>query len=110
MDVIVQRMISPELAGVAFTVNPMTGAEEVAIEACTGVADQLLAGHEDALPLNHVVLERHRAEIEDTARQIQRHFGAPQDIEFAVEAGTLYILQSRPVTRIAFAANVGEPA
>lgn len=108
MEVILQRMIAPELAGVAFTVNPVTGEEEVAIEACLGLADELLAGHMQALPPEHPLLQQHREEIENVARQIQRHFGAPQDIEFAVQSGTLYILQSRPITRIAFAANVGE--
>ena len=34
MDVIVQRMVQPQLAGVAFTVNPVTGADEIVIEAC----------------------------------------------------------------------------
>src|SRR5207245_1167387 len=38
MDVIVQRMVEPELAGVAFTVNPVMGTEEVVIEACAGLA------------------------------------------------------------------------
>ena len=44
MQVIIQRMIQPELAGVVFTVNPVTGDEEVVIEACQGLADDLLAG------------------------------------------------------------------
>jgi pyruvate,water dikinase len=39
MDVIVQRMVQPELAGVAFTFNPVTGADEIVIEACEGLAD-----------------------------------------------------------------------
>jgi phosphohistidine swiveling domain-containing protein len=108
MDVIVQRMIRPELAGVAFTVNPATGREEVVIEACEGVADSLLSGHQSPLPADHPLLNRHRSEIEAIARQIQRFFGAPQDIEFAIEDGRLYILQSRPITRISFAADVGE--
>ena len=108
MDVIVQRMVVPELAGVVFTVNPMTGAEEVTIEACRGLADQLLSGHQSALPMDDPLIERHRDEIEATARAIQRHFGAPQDIEFAIESGTLYVLQSRPITRISFRAEPGE--
>src|SRR5690606_30347566 len=108
MDVIVQRMIRPELAGVAFTVNPATGREEVVIEACEGVADALLSGHRSPLRADHPLLGKHRPEIEAVAQQIQRFFGAPQDIEFAVEDGRLYILQSRPITRIAFAADVGE--
>ena len=53
MEVIVQRMVQPELAGVAFTVNPVTGAEEVVIEACEGLADNLLAGRTASLLRDH---------------------------------------------------------
>jgi pyruvate,water dikinase len=108
MTPIIQRMIQPELAGVAFTVNPATGAEEVVIEACAGLADELLAGSRPALPAAHPLVVQHRPEIERVARAIQRHFGAPQDIEFAIEAGQLYVLQARPVTRIHFAPGTGE--
>ncbi len=108
MTPVVQRMIRPELAGVAFTVNPATGAEEVVIEACAGLADGLLAGTQAALPPDHPLLVRHRPEIERVARAIQRYFGAPQDIEFAIEDGLLYVLQARPVTRIDFAPGTGE--
>lgn len=108
MGIIVQRMVRPELAGVVFTVNPATGVEEVVIEACAGLADELLAGRQAALPAGHPLLEQHRVQIERVARAIQRHFGAPQDIEFAIEAGEIYILQSRPITRIHFAPGTGE--
>ncbi len=108
MEVIVQRMVQPELAGVVFTVNPATGAEEVVIEACEGLADGLLAGTRAALPADHPLLRKHAPEIERTARAIQRHLGAPQDIEFAIEQGRLHVLQARPVTRIHFAPGVGE--
>ena len=57
MEVIVQRMIQPELAGVVFTVNPVTGAEEIVVEACQGLADDLLAGHQQPLPENHPLLK-----------------------------------------------------
>jgi len=108
VEVIVQRMVKPELAGVAFTINPLTGCEEVVIEACEGLADGLLAGRQAALPPGHPLVQRHRREIERTARKIQRFLGAPQDIEFAVEYGRLYIVQSRPITRIGFVGQVGE--
>jgi pyruvate,water dikinase len=108
MAVIVQRMVQPELAGVVFTVNPATGAEECVIEACTGLSDDLLAGRKPALPPNHPWLRRYTPEIERVARAIQRHFGAPQDIEFAIEHGQLNILQARPITRIHFAPETGE--
>lgn len=105
---IVQRMVRPELAGVAFTINPITGADEVVIEACAGLADRLLSGQEEPLPRGHPLLERHRTEIERLVLEIQRFLGAPQDIEFAVEDGIVYILQSRPITRIEFANEPGE--
>ena len=108
MGVIIQRMVQPELAGVVFTVNPATGVEEVVIEACAGLADELLAGRQPALPAEHPLLRKYGPEIERTARAIQRHFGAPQDIEFAIEAGELHILQARPITRINFAPGTGE--
>lgn len=108
MDVIVQRMIEPELAGVAFTVNPVTGADEVVIEACEGLGDALLAGHRTPLDADHPLLQKYRPEIETVARRIQRYFGAPQDIEFAVEHETVYVLQARPITRINFDSEIGE--
>lgn len=108
MAVIVQRMVQPELAGVAFTVNPSSGAEEVVIEACAGLADRLLAGEQPPLPAGDPLLERHAPAIARVARAIARHFGAPQDIEFAVAGGEVHIVQARPVTRIQFAPATGE--
>jgi pyruvate, water dikinase len=43
------------------------------------------------------------AEIRQLAalgKQIEAHFGSPQDVEWAIEADRLYILQSRPVTTL----------
>ena len=39
--------------------------------------------------------------VVDLARRAARHFGRPQDIEWAMEGDTLYLLQSRPVTSLA---------
>lgn len=41
------------------------------------------------------------AALVDVARRIERHFGAHQDVEWAIDhAGALYVLQSRPVTAL----------
>jgi pyruvate,water dikinase len=38
----------------------------------------------------------------DLGRRIERHFGSPQDVEWAIDRdGALYVLQSRPVTAVA---------
>ncbi|MHC1570518.1 MAG: phosphoenolpyruvate synthase [Methermicoccaceae archaeon] len=34
------------------------------------------------------------------ARLIEEHYGVPQDVEWAIEKGNIYILQSRPITTI----------
>jgi pyruvate,water dikinase len=108
MGYVVQCMVRAELAGAAFTVNPATGAEEVVIEACEGTAEALLEGQRAPLPADHPLLQQHRPAIERLARRIHRHFGAPQDVEFAIEGGVLYVVQARPITRIGFASDPGE--
>jgi pyruvate,water dikinase len=108
MGYVVQRMVRADLAGVAFTLNPATGAEEVVIEACEGTGEALLEGTRSPLAPDHPLLQRHRPQIESLARRIQRHFGAPQDVEFAIEGGALYVLQARPITRFGFVSDLGE--
>ena len=49
MDVIVQRMVQPELAGVAFTVNPVTGADEIVAAADYTVEKNLVQSLADAV-------------------------------------------------------------
>ncbi len=39
-------------------------------------------------------------EVAELVRQAGRHFGCPQDIEWAIEDGCLYLLQSRPITSL----------
>ncbi len=34
----------------------------------------------------------------DLGNLVEKHFGYPQDIEWAIENGTIYLLQSRPIT------------
>lgn len=38
------------------------------------------------------------ADLAILGRQVEEVFGAPQDVEWAIEAGQLYLLQSRPIT------------
>jgi pyruvate,water dikinase len=43
--------------------------------------------------------------VAELVRRTGRHFGRPQDIEWAIEAGQLYLLQSRPITSLARVAD-----
>jgi phosphohistidine swiveling domain-containing protein len=48
------------------------------------------------------------AGLRDLARQVEQVYGAPQDVEWAIDAdGRLWLLQSRPVTATATATGAG---
>ncbi len=89
-------------AGVAFTRNPATGAKSL-------YADFLFdAQGEDVVSgrrtLSHPEYFKERLPeaanaLEDGAARLESHFGDMQDIEFTVEDGTLYFLQTRPAKR-----------
>ena len=50
------------------------------------------------------------AALLDAARAIERHFGAAQDVEWALAADGLLVLQSRPVTALPERDRASEPA
>ena len=144
MSVVVQKMVRPISAGVAFTLNPSDGDRStIAIDAAWGFGEGVVSG--EVTPDNflvdkvlyeisrrkvakkeveftldggdHVVkkpLEGSRATdacltdaqikaIARLARTAERHYGCPQDIEWAVDADlpdgeNVVLLQSRPET------------
>lgn len=108
MHPILQRMIEPQVAGVAFSLHPTTGADEVVVEACVGLADDLLAGRQPPLPLDDPRLAPHLPAIRALVRQVQRHYGTPQDIEFAIDGQGIHLLQARPITRCEFISDSSE--
>ena len=141
MCVGVQQMVPARAAGVAFTLDPITGdRSKVVIEGCWGLGEGVVKGDvtpdryrvdkvtlellssdvstqteeyrlEEAsgevalLPLDAERGERsclsddEVVELATVAKRIERHRGAPQDLEWAVDdAGRLHLLQARPET------------
>lgn len=45
-----------------------------------------------------VLTEGQAKELANIALRIEAHYGLPQDIEFAIESGEIFIVQSRPIT------------
>ncbi|GLZ15916.1 phosphoenolpyruvate synthase [Actinomadura sp. NBRC 104425] len=113
MAVVVQRMVDPRVAGVLFTADPVTGSRSrMTVDAAPGPGTAVVGG--TVVP-DHYVLDgrapamsgggcldaAHLEELRAAGLRIQRHFGAPQDIEWAIDSGgTLWMLQSRPVTAL----------
>ncbi len=115
MAVLAQRMLAPQAAGVAFTANPVTGArDEIVITAAGGLGERVVSGEAPGdewvvsrrgeavcrRKLESAIDTTQAAEIGALARRVEQHFGAPQDIEWAIEAGQLYLLQARPMTAL----------
>jgi pyruvate,water dikinase len=48
-----------------------------------------------------VLDDRQLTELAELGLRIEAHHGAPQDTEWAYQAGKLYLLQSRPITTLA---------
>ncbi len=40
-------------------------------------------------------------ELADLGQRVEDHYGAPQDVEWAIDEGTTYLVQSRPITTLA---------
>jgi pyruvate,water dikinase len=139
MAVIVQQLVDADVAGVMFTRNPVTGAEERVIEASWGLGEAVVAGlvtpdryvldrsgrlHERQLGEKDVAVRRvgpsgtrevpvaddlveiaclddaDLAALHALAWRCDAAFGSTEhDIEFAIRAGAVYLLQRRPITR-----------
>lgn len=115
--VVVQRMVAPRAAGVAFSACPVTGDRGVTVvSAVAGLADRLVGGEVDGdsyrlardgrtleIQLTGdapVLSERDRGLVVDLARRAEDRFGRPQDVEWAIAGDEIFLLQSRPITTL----------
>ncbi|HET7371909.1 MAG TPA: pyruvate, phosphate dikinase [Gemmatimonadaceae bacterium] len=93
--------------GVAFTRNPSTGEEKFYGEFLINAqGEDVVAGIRTPLRIEDMAnrLPQPYAELLETQRRLERHFCDMQDIEFTVERGKLYLLQTRTGKRTAAAA------
>jgi pyruvate, water dikinase len=141
MSVAVQGMIDARVAGVMFTLNPVSGdPSSIAIDASYGLGTTVVGGDvtPDSFLVSKVTREIVRSDIGEKAvecvpdpggrtivravdderrarlclvpeevaalaelgRRVERHFGRPQDIEWAIDRSLdeLFLLQARPET------------
>lgn len=84
------RLVEKVVAAKRHAHRPAPGSGE-------GVATQPVPAEEATRP---ALSEGEAAEVAALARATERHFGRPQDIEWAREGGRLWLLQSRPITSL----------
>jgi pyruvate, orthophosphate dikinase len=93
--------------GVAFTRNPSTGARELYGEFLVNAqGEDVVAGIRTPLPLRELeeVTPPAFAALRDAMQRLESHYRDMQDVEFTIEQGTLFILQTRSGKRTAQAA------
>lgn len=138
MAVVVQRMVRSEVAGVAFSMDPVRGdLDRIVVNAAYGLGETVVSGEggvdQYALSkrtgevVERVIAEKthalrstengtERVEVDpaqrtapalsddalaalrDLVMRVERFYAFPQDTEWALAEGALYLLQSRPVT------------
>lgn len=93
--------------GVAFTRNPSTGENVIYGEYLLNAqGEDVVAGIRTPQPLATLAKELPLAyaQLRDIATRLERHYQDMQDIEFTIEAGKLWILQTRRGARTGAAA------
>ncbi|MFA5987336.1 MAG: PEP/pyruvate-binding domain-containing protein [Candidatus Paceibacterota bacterium] len=138
--VVVQKMVQSDVAGIAFSVHPVTeDYNQLIIEAGLGLGEAVVSGQ--ITPDSYVVEKEPRRIIDkniseqgeglfknssgenkwlklggkgkeqklsddqieklsDLILHIEKHYGFPCDIEWALESGKFHITQSRPITTL----------
>jgi pyruvate,orthophosphate dikinase len=93
--------------GVAFTRNPITGARELYGDYLPNAqGEDVVAGVRDTLPIKALkrLMPKVYAEFEGYARKLEKHYRDVQDLEFTIERGKLWMLQTRSAKRTGEAA------
>jgi pyruvate, orthophosphate dikinase len=93
--------------GVAFTRNPSTGARELYGEFLVNAqGEDVVAGIRTPRPLRELeeVTPPAFAALRDAMQRLESHYRDMQDVEFTIEQGALFILQTRSGKRTAQAA------
>jgi pyruvate,water dikinase len=116
MAVVIQEMVPPQISGVAFSKNPITGLDEVLVEAVRGHGTALV--QEGVTPgqwinkwgtWTHVPDEPDDgsgielaliAEVVRETKEIARAYGRPVDLEWVYDGDTVHWVQLREITSL----------
>jgi pyruvate,water dikinase len=109
MAVGVIRMLKPRCSGIMFSRGfEDAEADRVVISATPGLSDAITRGGQSAeeivfgegLPSSSCLSPGELRELKAAARRLEAHFQKPQDVEWAIEDGVLFILQARELSGI----------
>lgn len=109
--VVVQHLIRAEISGILFTADPVSGSNsQMTGNYVYGFGEELVSGEAEPFTFEFKnprgkytgpkELKRYAKRLYDLAVRLESELGSPQDIEWAIADGTVYILQSRPITTL----------
>ena len=101
------NMGNDSATGVSFTRNPSTGENVFYGEYLTNAqGEDVVAGIRTPKQINELALEMPEIynQYVEIAKKLEKHYGDVQDMEFTIEKGKLYVLQTRNGKRTARAA------
>jgi pyruvate,water dikinase len=121
MAVVVQEMVAADKSGVMFTADPVQRRRDhLVIEAVAGPGESMVSG--EVTP-DHYVVDRgdgwlvrefhprteadgrllssdELGRLREMGLRLEAFFGGPQDVEWCIRGGKLWLLQSRPITTL----------
>lgn len=112
MSILIQEMVKPVFSGVAFSRNPVTGGDEVVVEAVTGSGTALMQTGSTPLrwihknnrwqvrPQNAGIPDDLILEVVRQTREISRKFQTPVDLEWVFNGVKIYWVQMREITSL----------
>jgi pyruvate,water dikinase len=114
IGVVIQRQVRATRAGVAFSRDPVTGADVVLIECALGGGEAVVSGavtpdryrvsgedvHARAAGAVRTLRDDEARALAQLVRRAEDGFGRPVDVEFCLEGRTPWLVQCRPITTL----------
>ena len=110
MAVIIQEMVNPVVSGVAFSKNPMTGLDEIVVEAVVGSGEALVQdgvnpdrwvhkwGAWIQEPTQSQIDSAIITEVVEQTKTLAKTFKRPLDLEWVYSGAAVYWVQQREIT------------
>lgn len=112
--VVIQRQVHATRAGVAFSRDPVSGADEVVIECALGGGERIVSGlvtpdryrvrdgvvHARATGDVRTLRDDEVEAVASLVRRAEAGFGCPVDVEFCFAGRELWLVQCRPITTL----------
>lgn len=112
MAVIIQEMVNPVMSGIVFSKNPLTGLDEIIIEATHGSGEGLVQGSVKPLrwiykwgewisqPEDPGVPAEIMLQVVQETEAIAKVYGKPVDLEWVYDGEQIYWVQLRQITSL----------